>query len=158
MYLEFLVEHPAFTFGALRHVFVGGGIVGESLVDHTRSRMLATPGVDIVWPQEASRYTLALVGSAGLTACALWRRRRLDRRWLLPAAMIVSSVPHALLAYHASPYDIARHGVILSLVLVVACWWCIALGVDVVIARRSTGTVATSGAAPDGLRELDRVG
>jgi hypothetical protein len=42
-----------------------------------------------------------------------------------------------LLAYHASPFEIARHGVILSLVLVVAAWWCIGLAADGFLARSS---------------------
>lgn len=135
IYLEFLLEHPRYTFAALPHVFTGSGIVGESLVDHTRSRMLETPGPNFVWPQQASRYTFIVTWAACLTACGLWWARRLDRRWLLPGALIASTVPHALLAYHASPYDIARHGVVLSLVLVVASWWCIALGADALLSR-----------------------
>ncbi len=44
--------------------------------------------------------------------------------------MAASTVPHALLAFHVSPFEIARKGVILAFVLVVACWWMIALAID----------------------------
>jgi hypothetical protein len=157
-YLRFLLEHPRFTFGAIPHVFVGGGIAGESLVDHTRARVLQTPGPNFVWPQNASRYTFILVWAAALTACLLWWTRRLDRRWVLPGALIASTVPHAVLAYQASPYEIARHGVILSLVLVVAAWWCIALGADALLARSSDQPEVASADECNDLHELERVG
>jgi hypothetical protein len=135
-YTHFLLAHPLFTLGALRHMIVDGGIVDEALVDHTNSRIVTTPGPEIVWPREASSYTVLVVAAALIGSYVVFRRRRLDGRWLLPALLAVSSVPHAMLAYHASPFEIARHGVILAFVLVVAGWWTIALVVDSVLTHR----------------------
>jgi hypothetical protein len=133
-YARFLLWHPMFTLGALRHMVVDGGMVDEALVDHPNSRIVTTPGVDMVWPREASWYTAILCMTALVGLLLAFRLRRLDRRWILPCLLAVSSVPHAMLAYHASPFEIARHGVILALTLVVASWWLIALVADAALA------------------------
>ncbi len=139
-YARFLLGHPLFTFSALHHMLVDGGIVDEALVDHTNSRIVTTPGPDIVWPREASWYTGLLAAAALLGSYLVFLSGRLDRRWLLPGLLAASSIPHAMLAYHASPFEIARHGVILSLVLVVAGWWVIALVADAAVGRRMSGS------------------
>jgi hypothetical protein len=44
--------------------------------------------------------------------------------------LLASTIPHALLAYHATPWELGRHGAVLALVLVVSGWWLVALTVD----------------------------
>jgi hypothetical protein len=134
-YLRFLIANPRLLLASVSHVIIDGGLRQESLVDRPKLRSVATPGPSFVWPDEASRYTLMLVLGATVTALALASERRLDRRWILPCLLAASSIPHAMLAYNASPLEIARHGVVLALVLVVSSWWALALAADSVLSR-----------------------
>jgi hypothetical protein len=56
--------------------------------------------------------------------------RRVDRRWVLPGLLVASTIPHALLVFHGTPLELGRHGAVMSLVLVMSCWWMIALAID----------------------------
>ncbi len=125
------MEHPRWTAVGLERLFIDGGIAPpESLVDHTAYEYTTSPGPNFAWPKEGSAFTIALALAALVGAVVTWRRHRFDRRWVVPAVMAGSTVPHALLAFHVSPFEIARKGVILAFVLVVACWWMIALAFD----------------------------
>ncbi len=132
LYLRYLATHPGFTFEALVAVFENGDApVPQSLVDNSYSKLGDSPlGPWVVWPSDASMYS-GLLSIAAL-AC-LWfgaRRRRLDAGYVLPVALLASTIPHALLAYHATPWELGRHGAVLALVLVVSGWWLVALTVD----------------------------
>jgi hypothetical protein len=121
-YARYLATHPDFVLEALPTILVDGGKDGEALVDHTYwDQTELPPGVPF-WPEEASVYTMLLV-LAGLAVLLVVRP-------LLPIVLLVSTVPHALLAYHATPWELARHGFTLGFVLVVACWWLIAAAID----------------------------
>lgn len=151
-YARYLLTHPRFTFGAFDAIFVDQGFDGEALVDHTGWELTDIPwGPWWVWPREASLYTLALVATAALAV--LWSRRVV----VLPALLALSTLPHALIAVHATPFELARHGAELALVLVVACWWTIAAAVDQAVAPSREGLpTATEDSGEGGGRRLLR--
>lgn len=137
LYARYLVSHPGFVASGLQHLFVDdhGEQMGvrESLSDHSwgQTQIHGYPfGPAFIWPSEADAYTLLLALGATSGALVVQRRSGLDRRWVLPGALLVSTPPHALLAWHATPYEIARHGVVLSFVAVISCWWMIMLTID----------------------------
>lgn len=129
VYTKFMATHPLFVAGGLQYLMVNPPGDG-SLVDVPLD---VTPvGVWMIWPGEATVFT-ALLALGGLTA-ALWLSRRgQGRRILLPTLLAASTFPHALLAYHATPIEVARHGVVLAFVLVVSCWWLVAIAADVLL-------------------------
>lgn len=129
-YAKFMVTHPGFTMiGPLEALFTNEARAGESLVDHSDFNMTNTLGVPF-WPERATLYSTALLLVAVGLSVVVVRRRLLDGRWVLPGLLLGSTVPHAVLAYHAGPSEIARHGAELAFVLVLSCWWLIGLAVD----------------------------
>lgn len=146
-YARYLVSHPMFLASALRYVFTDdpGGQMGitESLTDHSWGQVdeFGYPfGPAIVWPASGT-WTLVLLVLALIALLDGERRRALDRRWVLPGLLLASTPFHALMAWHATPYEIARHGVVMAFVLVVSCWWMIALAVDSRLRDRATDPV-----------------
>jgi hypothetical protein len=132
-YARYLATHPAFTLGALRSVFVDRGIAVESLVDETYWHLAddEPAGVPWVWPADGNLYTLVLVAASIVgSLLVLLGGGGLDRRWILPAVLMMSTVPHALLAYHGTPWELARHGVVPAFVLVISAVWVIGLASD----------------------------
>lgn len=142
VYAEYMASHPAFTLGALRYLFEPTDREAESLVDHPDTWIAETRGVPI-WPDRAIAYTWLLVLGAVLGGLLVARRGRLDSRWVIPTVMVGSTVPHALLAYHAAPTEAARHGTVMAFTLTAACWWLVALAADVLLHATSNTTTAS---------------
>lgn len=132
-YTRFLVEHPPFTFGALGRLFVDGDLYDEAFVDRTYMSLSSDEPVGLpgLVPDDGSVFSIILV-AAGLAGLGLRSaaQRRLDPRSILPLALLASTVPHVLLAYHGSPWEIGRHGVILTFVLYLSAIWMIMLAFD----------------------------
>lgn len=150
LYFRYLLSHRRRLVERMPLMFVDGGMWDESMVDHTAAVTTDVPGVTWPWPNEASWYAFGLVCAVLLSALLLARAGRLDRgRWLLPALLAASSVPHAWMASLASPYEYARHGVVMAFVLVIACWWMIALAVDEVVVARTDAQTVTQRSRPD---------
>ena len=146
LYLRYLATHPEFTFEALAAVFEDGDApVPQSLVDNSYSKLGDSPlGAWVLWPSDGSMYSGLL--SIAAIAC-LWfgaRRRRLDGSYVLPVALLASTIPHAVLAYHATPWELGRHGAVLALVLVVSGWWLVALTVDRAVGAKTRDSARTS--------------
>lgn len=95
---------------------------------------------------------VALPLGAAVVALAAVVRRSRDRRLLFPVLVIASAVPHQLFAYHAAPIEHQRHALLMTLGLILACWWVIAIALDVVTSRR--GRVVGGDA---GVRQLGAV-
>lgn len=149
-YSRFLVSHPDFALQAVGRIFVDDVLVQESMSDRTFAPYSepATPGFDWLWPNRGALYAaIAILASvAGLATVAL--RGRLDRRFGIPSVLLASTMPHAILVYHGAPIEIARHAVVLNLVLIVACYWTVALSVDAVIAAEKSGRTGQVTSAP----------
>lgn len=143
VYTEYLATHPAFLFGAVRYMFAYPPRENYTLLDHSAFQVAHTPGPPVVWPNRGSAYTAVLLLVALAGTLLIRRDRKFDRRWALPGLLVASAVPHALLAYHAAPTEIARHGALLAFTLVLAGWWLIALTVDAAMAgsHRPAGEV-----------------
>jgi hypothetical protein len=153
-YTVYLATHPRFLLdGPLTALFTNQAYGGESLVDHSNYQVADTLGVPAVWPQRATLFTASLLVATGVLSLAVVRRHRVDRRWVLPVALIASTLPHALLAYHAVPSEVARHGAVLAFVLVLGCWWLVILSVDALMRHGSKRTEHRVEASP----ELDLV-
>lgn len=128
-YTRYLATHPGFTLSAFNSVFGNGGADAEAMVDSPKLNIGESPvGPWFVWPREASLYTVVLTL---LAAGALL----IGRRPVIPIVMLASTLPHALLVYHGSPWELARHSVVLSFVLVVSSCWLIADAVDATFSR-----------------------
>jgi hypothetical protein len=132
-YTDYLVSHPAWALSKLQYLVVGEP---ESLVDHTDwvDVIDEPPGVDL-WPKQASMFTVVIVASAVIASLVARLRGRSDRRWRLPSLLMASTPLHALLATHASPWEVARHGLVLAFVLLMCAIWMLALCADVVAGR-----------------------
>jgi hypothetical protein len=132
LYARYLVTHPAWTLSKLKSMFADDGANHDALVDQSTWMMTGLPaGPWSIWPNDASLYTAALLVLGLIGGLVLiMRGYATDRSVILAGALAASTVPHALLAYHATPYELARHGAIMSFVLVVAFVWIIALALD----------------------------
>lgn len=130
VYAEYLATHPRFLFGeAFGAMFDPPPFDTNTLLDHETFYMAETAGPP-VWPRSGVLYTALLVAAAGLAGLQTWRAGRIDRRWLLPIALIGSTIPHALLVYHVAPTELGRKGTLMAFVVVLACWWIVALALD----------------------------
>lgn len=147
LYARYLVAHPGYAARGWLHIFEDRFLGGNSMVDFSYSSPDSPDPVslDVVWPHEASWYTLLVVGVGGLWSLLLARRGRVDSRWWLPGLMAASTLPHGMMAYHGSPFEIARHGVVLAFVLVFAGWWVVALCADVQLDIDDSEPVAVAG-------------
>ncbi len=140
-YVRFLVAHPEFTLKAVPAIVLDVDFHPEGMVDHTFAEYPDPPPsvpFTLVWPREATAYSLALlVGALGVV---LWAERsQRDRRlWATQALLVLTTIPHAFLVYHGAPIELARHAVVLSTVLVVSLVWIIAVGIDEAVAGQST--------------------
>lgn len=139
VYVKFLATHPGYTLNGLTHLWRDGhGGVDTILDNPTHFGKVVPPGFGAVWPKDG-RWTLALAAVAVAGSVLVAARRRRDGRWTLPTLLALSTIPHALLVSHASPWELGRHGVGLSFVLVVSCWWMIALTADALLSDVDDG-------------------
>jgi hypothetical protein len=130
-YARYLATHPSFLLAGIERLVVDGDFMQESLVDHSEWHGAdEPPGVPWIWPKEASAWTLALLIGALVAVLYAVSRHAVDERFMVPGILVLSTAPHALLAYHASPFEIARHGVVLALTLALSTAWLIALALD----------------------------
>ncbi len=131
-YARYLVGHPTFALGALERLFVDGDLYDEAFVDRTYLRLSddEPAGLPLV-PDDGSVFSVVLL-LAGLAALGARTAlaRRFDARFVLPIVLASSTVPHVLLAYHGSPWEIGRHGLILTFVLHLSSIWMIAIALD----------------------------
>jgi len=132
-YARFLATHPGFTLSGLAYLVADDDVIAEAMFDQPFGTYTDPNAqwLSVLWPNEGSIWmtTSAVVGLAGV---ALLVGRR-DRRWMLPAALIASTIPHALLVYHGAPIEIARHATVMNLVLVVGCVMAISAAVDLLL-------------------------
>lgn len=134
VYAEYLATHPTFVLGAVRYLVETTPREYDTLLDHPHAtfEIARTTGLP-VWPDRGVEYTWLLLAASVLGALLAARAGRLDSRWILPGLLVGSAVPHAILAYHATPSEVARHGLVLAFTLIVAGWWMIALAADVLL-------------------------
>lgn len=130
---RYLVTHP----GELADPLDDWSSLEAADRDYTEPRRIAD--LPMIWPRTAAGVGL-LVAFAGL-GWLLVVRRGWERRLLLPTLLVGSTVPHHLFAYHASPIEHARHALLLTFVLVLACWWIIAISVDRLVELRQSRAV-----------------
>jgi len=131
-YLRFIATHPQFAGQGLAGLLHPSLAPPQALVDHTAIRITSAPVsvAGALWPMDGVPMAVVLTLAAVLGGLVATRSQRTDERWLIPTFLAASTAPHALLAWHSSPWEPARHGVVLSFVLVVADWWLIALALD----------------------------
>ena len=80
-------------------------------------------GVGVVFPRYSFTLTGVLLGVAGVIALRLARCGRIGRRWVLPAGVLFSALPHAALVHLGSAIELDRHAVLLGFVLMLSVWW-----------------------------------
>jgi hypothetical protein len=138
VYLRYLAEHPSSAFGAIRYLFADDPLIGESMVDQTFHPYAdtATMPFGLLWPNEGTVFTLLLAAGAALALLVTVRGNDLDRRWLIPTVLSLSTIPHGYLVFHGAPNELARHANLLAFVLVLSLWWMIALATDQALERR----------------------
>lgn len=147
VYARFLASHPSVLFGALPHIFKEATSLDQAMVDHTYMHPSAVPpGPGFLWPNEASIYSFMLIMLAGVACFGAAHYHRLDRRFLVPGLLALSTFPHALLAFHATPWELARHAMVMSFMLVLSSLWLISLGVDVWLSESDDSEAAVAGA------------
>lgn len=137
-YAKFLLTHPDFTMQAVGRIFVDDQLVSESISDRTFALYADpdTPRLGWLWPDNGNAHAavavLAALGGLALVAS----KRRLDKRFVVPILLLVSTIPHAILVFHGAPIELARHGLVLMVVLMVSCVWLVALAADDALDQR----------------------
>ncbi len=132
VYMRFVASHPSIALQGIERILIDGDTDDEAFVDDTSGRTFRPVGLPI-WPSEASKFTAALMAAALLASLLVARSDRLDKRWLLPSLFIASTLPLAMLTYHAALIEFGRHGLVITFVLVISCLWIVALSVDVAV-------------------------
>lgn len=147
-YAEYLATHPAFLLeGPIASLFTHNAREGWSMTDHQEMLLPTSAGVPF-WPIEGTAYTDLLILAAILCTLVAAARSRIDGRWVLPGLLAASSIPHAVFVFHGAPWELERHAAELAFVLVVSCWWTIALAADTLL--RSVPTLGVSGGLDGG--------
>lgn len=131
-YTKFVATHPRFALRAVHTIFADDDLNAESMVDETFYPITFPPSGPLrwIWPAEGTVWTMTLVGAALALMLLVVRAQRLDRRFVAPSILLLSTVPHAFLVFHGAPISLARHALIVAFVLVVSSIWLIALSVD----------------------------
>lgn len=151
-YVKFLLQHPSFALGGIERLFVDGGLNNEAFVDRPywtdplESSAWWTPNGDLargipwVIPKDGTYVMLALLAFAAMASLiVVLRGPGLDRRWTIPSVLLASVVPQTLLAYHGTPWEVGRHGVVITLSLAVSSMWITLLAADQWWSRRGPG-------------------
>ncbi len=122
VYARYLVDHPAYTFG---DPFFGSQTTPFSSADsasalldpdlriyndNAADRAIPLPRVvdDAVFVH-GKRSALALVLFIAVFAAAVAFRFRASTMWIVPIVVLMSTVPHGLVAYHLSGLEVDRH-------------------------------------------------
>ncbi len=137
-YSRFLLTHPDHLFEAVPAIFADVGFQPESMLDLTYAPPTSPPRgpLSVIWPADATIYVAVLAAAATLVVLFAARAERVDRAFLVPAVLAATTVPHAFLVYHGAPIDLARHGLVLAVVLLMSLWWMTALGLDRLISEQ----------------------
>jgi hypothetical protein len=130
VYARYLLTHPAYTFG---DPFFGSQTTPFSSADsasalldpdlriyndNAADRGLPLPAaVDDAVFVHGKRSVVALVLIIVVAAAAVAIRFRASPVWIVPVVMLVSTVPHALVAYHLSGLEVDRHALEAALLL-----------------------------------------
>jgi hypothetical protein len=120
-----------------------------------RSRLFA-PRLDVYRPP-ATRTVSREVGDLGLVLAALVALglaavSRPRREWVVPLAVLVSTLPHALLVWHSEPLELERHAVPLAVltrlaIVVLAAFALGSMRLRLLPARRPVGSDGRAGKA-----------
>jgi hypothetical protein len=130
VYARYLITHPAYTFG---DPFFGSQTTPFSSADsasalldpdlriyndNAADRGLPLPAaVDDAVFVHGKKSMFALVLVIAVAAAAVAIRFRASPVWIVPVVMLVSTVPHALVAYHLSGLEVDRHALEAALLL-----------------------------------------
>jgi hypothetical protein len=114
---RYLVAHPG---AALRPVIkfrkrLLRGVTTGYLPPGARP-LLPEPVASILYPDRVtSVLRWVVIASAAATAAALAGGAR--RTWLVPVGVILLQLPHALLVYHGDTLEVARHAIVMAIML-----------------------------------------
>ena len=122
VYARYLLAHPAYTFG---DPFFGSQTTPFSSTDsasalldpdlriyndNAADRAVPLPAfVDDVAFVHGKRRVLVLIFFIAAVAAAVAFRLRASRVWIVPVVILISTIPHGLVAYHLSGLEVDRH-------------------------------------------------
>lgn len=122
---RWLLANPGYVASAVPHLLTDDPLNLESAVDRPRlMRQLdhSTP-VELYDDLAPVVVVLSLIALAGAVLVR-------DRRWWLPGLLALSAIPHTAMIYHAVPLELARHGLVMTITLLVSLVWMLALTLD----------------------------
>lgn len=89
-----------------------------------------------------------LIVSVAATYLGLAGLRRAS--WMVPAAMLASTVPHAIVVWDADPFAVDRHSLLIGVVARLGCWLLIVFVLDAYLRAARGRVLATATAASAG--------
>jgi hypothetical protein len=152
VYARYLATHPGYTLG---DPFFGSQTTPFSTADNASAlldpdfriyndnaadRALPLPAaVDDVVYVHGKRLVLALTLLVVVVAAFTAVRFGLPQPWLVPAALLVSTIPHGLAVYHLSGLEVDRHALEVAVLLRLGALLLALFAVDAVLRARRTG-------------------
>jgi hypothetical protein len=122
VYVRYLLAHPAYTFG---DPFLGSQTTPFSSTDsasalldpdlriyndNAADRAVPLPAIvdDVAFVQGKRRVLIAVFFIVAVAAAVAFRLRA-SRVWIVPIVILISTIPHGLVAYHLSGLEVDRH-------------------------------------------------
>jgi hypothetical protein len=168
-YAEFLLTHPRY---ALWEPLADVGGESASLTTRTNSptptlqpepspsllsptvaygrhrQVLPTVVESFLFEQGQIGDLLVLIAVTGGVTWVVWRRRALNRKFVVPGLVVLSAVPQFYTVWLGDPLELDRHAMVLAVSVRIGLWILLAYGLDRVLMDREEGVPVRSIARP----------